>query len=35
MKYVASTYVCDDTTAIRVFSDIGECECTATINLSD
>lgn len=35
MKYIASTYVCDDTTAIRVFSDIGECECSATINLSD
>ncbi|MBP5432205.1 hypothetical protein [Ruminococcus sp.] len=35
MYYVASTYVCDDTTAIRAYSDSGECECTVTINLID
>lgn len=35
MTYRASNYVCDDTIAIRAYSDIGECECSVTINLSD
>ena len=35
MIYRASHYVCDDTTAIMAFSDIGEAECSVSINLSD
>ena len=35
MIYRASHYVCDDTVAITAFSDIGEPECSVTINLSE
>ena len=35
MIYKASNYIFDDTTAIMAFSDIGEPECSVSINLSD
>lgn len=35
MYYRVSRYCCDNSTAIMAFNDMGEAECSVTINLSD